>query len=645
MKTFGLTIDAQGSKDLDDAIWAIETNSGYEVFISVTDVAKHVSINSDIDILASNKSLNIYTDTNRITMLPENLTQQLTLLPKQNRDVLVLRVNLDSKGNILNYHFYQDNFRSLSKLSYDKVENIIKDKSSRLNPIMINCAIVASMLWKKRVPNIAILNDWNTAFDMEGNVLPNIKEGDLAQSIVHEFMILTNVIATDFLSKNNYNMIYRNQVPRPGERSGRYEVIPKGHYGLGVNTYGHFTSPMRRYVDLVNQRILISAIRKEPSPYDITKLSEYCAQSNVAFQKADIINKTSQGNFQIPVSHGLESLKKMDSIAFSKIISSFSCFDKHIFNEYIRRRDTGLLNINDIAKLLFSQNSPLKSNGKAELLGLLKNTERMPSKVWQVAKERNLLPCYESEIKQIDDNKWMSNITLGKYTSIQYGEDYDQVRDISILKLMSCFLGIEPLEMSSKLLLIDIKSEKNLEILCKQMGWKKPEYKVSAIKSDEYNDNSEVVYQGFVVVKNNDYTFTSPIAFSKSKKGIKQANAENALSNLKPYVNNLMKQQYKKNGVNISLFEQKIEKNEYWSKLQEFCIKYLLDYKIMWLKESQYPEFVECQLEIKYKDIILDSIGYGNNRFNAREMAASKLISLITGVDHDLENETWVKIS
>lgn len=640
MKTLGLTIDAQGSKDLDDAIWTVETKKGYEIFVSVTDVAKHVPIDSDIDIEASNKSLNVYMDNNRITMLPENLTQNLTLLPKQNRDVIVLRVNIDFQGNILNYHFYQDDFKSLSKLSYDKVENIIKDKDSRLNPIMINCAIVASILWKKRVPHVAILNDWNTAFDMDGNLLPNIQEGDLAQSIVHEFMILTNTLSTDFLNKNNYNMIYRNQVPRPGERSGRYEVIPKGHYGLGVNTYGHFTSPMRRYIDLINQRILISAIKKEPSPYNITQLSKYCAKSNFDFQKADIMNKTSLGNFQIPVSHGLESLKKMDSVTFSKVVSSFSSFDKNIFHEYMRRRDAGLLNISDIAKLLFSHNSPLRKQGKAELLGLLKNTERLPAKVWQVAKERNLLPNYESDITQLDTHKWMSNISVGKYTAIQYGENYDFVRDLSILKLMSCFLGIEPLEMSSELILIDMKSEKKLEILCKQMGWKKPDYKVTIIKDSEHDN--DIVYQGFVVVRNNDYTFTSPLAFSKNKKGIKQANAENALSNLKPYIDNLMRENYKTNGVDISLLEQKIDTNEYWSRLNEFCTKYLLDYKILWLKESHLPEFAECQIEIKHKDIIIDAIGYGNNRFNAREMASSKIISLITGIDYDLENRTWV---
>ncbi len=293
---------------------------GYKIIIAIADVAFYVREETALDNEAYKRGNSVYFPDMVIPMLPEKLSNDLcSLRPHQIRPTISAHITIDKLGNILEYNFNRSFIRSEHRLTYTQVQKHIdseyKNCDKKLASIITNLNAAYIALDKNRelrktldldVSEIKIYLD---KFGNIGSISP--KERLTAHKIVEEFMITANIAAAKQLQKTNQPIMYRihdlpaeekleaikpllasfglklpqgssikpehlNKVIKlcsQGKFSdGIKELIlrlqcqakysPKniGHFGLALKDYAHFTSPIRRYSDLLIHRALISGL-------------------------------------------------------------------------------------------------------------------------------------------------------------------------------------------------------------------------------------------------------------------------------------------------------------------------------------------------------------------------------------------------
>ena len=313
-----VTIDGADARDFDDAVFAEKTENGYHLIVAIADVAHYVRPGSALDDEAQHRGNSTYFPDRVIPMLPEKLSNDLcSLRPKENRACMAVHLYIDNHGRLQNYKFVRGLMKSAARLTYEQVqaarEGITDDTTGPLMKDVIEPLYEAyETLWKSREKRGAldldlperqiIINDQN---EMTG---VKLRERLDSHKLIEEFMVLANVAAATALEKDGEKAMYRchekpdamklddarqfieafglsmpkGQVMRPAQinevlkqaestpyshiisevilrsqTQARYETGNKGHFGLALQRYTHFTSPIRRYSDLEVHRCLI----------------------------------------------------------------------------------------------------------------------------------------------------------------------------------------------------------------------------------------------------------------------------------------------------------------------------------------------------------------------------------------------------
>lgn len=322
----GFTIDGKHSRDLDDAIWVTKNEYGYDVLVSIADVSEIVALDGEIDKDAFAKVETQYLRNFNKPMLPPELANnQLSLLPGDPKNTLSIHMTVSLTGEVLYYEPKLTVLKGVRRYSYEKVNTLLNypEDNKEAKPIRL-AQELAEILYANRIERgaLAIYEFGKSFTDEDGNLIDTDEESFHAQMIVQEFMIIANHCFAKFLVNNDCPALYKvhpvkevapdrdkilsqlrvcssikdkdaffNTMKSCFEKS-RYSESVSLHWGLNLAYYGHFTSPIRRYADLVNHRIVKAIMSGEPSPYTKEQLKEIAVHINNKRKEKEEIMKS-----------------------------------------------------------------------------------------------------------------------------------------------------------------------------------------------------------------------------------------------------------------------------------------------------------------------------------------------------------------
>ncbi|KGH23567.1 RNB domain-containing ribonuclease [Comamonas thiooxydans] len=313
-----IAIDSATTRDIDDAFSLKKVEQGYLLTVVIADPTSEVKIASEIDWHARKNVATVYRrDAAILKMLPPSISEdKCSLIRDKLRTSMVIQMNLDSSLAVTDTTIQFKQSKVTHSLDHAQISRVLAQPDHELQPTVKLAAMVAQQkLNQRRGAGALALYDLQKllATDEEGRIrLFESKEQVMGYIIVQEFMILTNVALANYLLQNDIPAIFRNHVPRQAAPSSTdmadtlqgwidhgnanleekamqlllqvgaaaYEPCVKGHYGLAETAYTHVTSPLRRYVDLVNIRQLKAFVEGAPIPYSQADLDQLAKHIN-----------------------------------------------------------------------------------------------------------------------------------------------------------------------------------------------------------------------------------------------------------------------------------------------------------------------------------------------------------------------------
>lgn len=314
-----VTIDGEDAKDFDDAIYAKRMPEGFQLIVAIADVAFYVQSHTALDKEAYKRGNSVYLPNMVVPMLPEILCNGVcSLRPKEERAAIACIMEIDFQGKIKKYEFKRAVIKSAARLTYKEVQDALDGKKnekvstiykSTLQPVFDAYLALNQARQKRGALNLET-QELKIKIDKEGNIIGIEKEEHyISHQIVEEFMIAANVCAAKALKKSKLPTMYRIHEKPQEEKlteiepllhnlklklpdmpalkpehfnkiiekcanqegigdlilrlqsQARYSPHNIGHFGLGLDDYAHFTSPIRRYADLLIHRALIKAYK------------------------------------------------------------------------------------------------------------------------------------------------------------------------------------------------------------------------------------------------------------------------------------------------------------------------------------------------------------------------------------------------
>lgn len=342
-----VTIDGEDAKDFDDAVYcAPRAKGGWTLYVAIADVAHYVRPNTALDREAYLRGNSVYFPGRVIPMLPEALSNNLcSLNPHVDRLVMVCEMSIHPTGRIMRYRFHEGVIKSNARLTYKQVYSMMEKKDRRMReqfkavvPHLEDLYDLFRVLQKARATRGAIDFDLPETKIVFG---PNRKIEKIvpyerfdSHKVIEECMLAANISAAKYLEKNKVPALYRvhegpteeklndlrrflsemalkmpsHREPVPDDYAHILRTIKdrpdahmiqtvllrsmsqavyspdnKGHFGLAFDAYAHFTSPIRRYPDLLVHRGLKQLIKKDAKPYieelALHKAGEHCSMT------------------------------------------------------------------------------------------------------------------------------------------------------------------------------------------------------------------------------------------------------------------------------------------------------------------------------------------------------------------------------
>ncbi len=307
-----VTIDPDDARDFDDAICVQRAGSDqWRLWVHIADVSHYVQPGGELDKEAQRRGNSTYLVDRVIPMLPEALSNELcSLKPSVDRLTKCVEFLLDAKGRVLKTRFYAAIIHSKRRFSYQEALTVIEGQpADALERMLHDAHHLAQHIRRARFKNGSLDLDFpenKIRLDERGRLLRiDRMENDVSHQLIEEFMLLANEAVAARLMKLNRPAIYRIHEAPKEERlaeyreqvlahhvpcgnlnkreeiqkllrrlatlpigaalkigflrslmRARYAVEPLGHYGLAKEKYTHFTSPIRRYADLIVHRVL-----------------------------------------------------------------------------------------------------------------------------------------------------------------------------------------------------------------------------------------------------------------------------------------------------------------------------------------------------------------------------------------------------
>ncbi len=314
-----MTIDGEDARDFDDAI-SIEKldNANYKLGVHIADVSFYVKQGDAVDLEAYKRGTSVYFPESVIPMLPERLCNDLcSLKENQDRPTLSCVMTINENGNVIDYEICSSVIKSRARMTYTNVQKILdKDKKTiekykDLTKHIFLMEELADILIKKREKDGSVdldVKESQIIVDNKGEIFVNATKKDKAHGLIEEFMILANCTVAEYMYFLEKPFIYRvhgepteerlenfydflkgvgvnakrkkegvypkdfqlilknaqdkatftliNRVMLRTMQKAKYSAEDIGHFGLSSKHYCHFTSPIRRYPDLVIHRII-----------------------------------------------------------------------------------------------------------------------------------------------------------------------------------------------------------------------------------------------------------------------------------------------------------------------------------------------------------------------------------------------------
>lgn len=338
-----VTIDDETARDFDDAVYCESRDEGFRLWVAIADVSHYVKAGDALDTEARLRGNSVYFPRRVIPMLPEVLSNQLcSLNPDVDRLCMVCEMDIEARGQISRYRFYPAVMHSKARLTYSAVAAALEHPTGKaarqMKPLMAqvrNLKQVYETLAKARTRRGAI--EFETIqtrmhFDDRGKIERITPvERNVAHRIIEECMLAANVSASDFLQSSSHPLLFRvHEGPTPeklvalrqflGEfglqlsggdeprardyarvlrkvrerpdaqllqtvmlrslQQAVYSPENKGHFGLAYDSYTHFTSPIRRYPDLLIHRSIKAALGSEHYvPGDWHDVARHCSET------------------------------------------------------------------------------------------------------------------------------------------------------------------------------------------------------------------------------------------------------------------------------------------------------------------------------------------------------------------------------
>ena len=347
-----ITIDGKDAKDLDDAVCVQETDTGYTLSVHIADVSHYVREGNPLDKSAFQRGTSVYFADRVVPMLPKKLSNGIcSLNPNEDRLTLSCVMKLDKSGNVTDHYLTEGIIRSKERMTYEDVTEILVNKNESLlkryeiiSDQLFLMEKLAMILRKKRFSKGSIDFDFPEAkiiLDENGKAIDVQKYSTtVSNHIIEEFMLITNKTVAEFLFWTNTPFVYRiHEKPteeklhnfndfignfgfmikhnsddiHPSEFSNilnkikgteyermistvmlrslmkaEYSPSNKGHFGLAFDYYCHFTSPIRRYPDLMCHRIIKEFLKGEISEKRLNDLKAKCEKTAKASSEAEI---------------------------------------------------------------------------------------------------------------------------------------------------------------------------------------------------------------------------------------------------------------------------------------------------------------------------------------------------------------------
>ncbi len=314
-----MTIDGEDARDFDDAISIEKLENGtYKLGVHIADVSFYVKQGDAVDIEAFSRGTSVYFPESVIPMLPERLCNDLCSLKEdEDRPTLSCVMTVDKTGSVLDYEICPSVIKSRARMTYTNVQKILDkdqktiEKYEHLTSQIFLMEELADILTGKREKDGSVDLDVKESVitvDKKGEIFVSATKKDKAHGLIEEFMILANCTVAEYMYFLEKPFIYRihgepteerlenfydflkgigvnakrkkegvypkdfqlilknardkatftliNRVMLKTMQKAKYSAVDVGHFGLSLKHYCHFTSPIRRYPDLVIHRII-----------------------------------------------------------------------------------------------------------------------------------------------------------------------------------------------------------------------------------------------------------------------------------------------------------------------------------------------------------------------------------------------------
>ncbi len=402
--SFFVTIDGETAKDFDDAVYAENHKEYFKLLVGIADVSHYVKEGSALDKEAFDRGNSVYFPRRVIPMLPEKLSNGLcSLNPHVDRLVMIADMVITKKGEVESYEFYPAVINSKHRLTYTLVDQLIfqkqnqKEHPKELIEHLNTLKSVYEVLSEARNKRHAIEFDRiesQILFDEGGKIKDIVPLArNEAHRLIEECMLAANVCAADYLLSKKIGLFRNHEKPKEEKleilksvlsdfkvhmegglspdvkdyeelinkiknkenfqmlqtmilrsmQQANYGAENKGHFGLAYEKYTHFTSPIRRYPDLVVHRLIKSFLNKKKlKAENLESIGNHCSSSE---RRADEATRD--------VENWLKCFYMKDRVGekFDVVISSVTNFG--IFVEIPRLHIEGLVHVTELGNDYF----------------------------------------------------------------------------------------------------------------------------------------------------------------------------------------------------------------------------------------------------------------------------------------------------
>ena len=349
-----ITIDGADAKDLDDAVYVEKLENGnYKLIVAIADVSHYVKKDTVLDLEARHRGNSVYLVDRVLPMFPKEISNGIcSLNEKEEKLTFSCEMEIDLKGDIVNYEVYKSVIKSVHRMTYKDVNAILDGDKDLINEysdiyeMLKQMLELSKILRAKKFTRGSIdfeLPELKVVLDEDNNKVEKVllRDRGEGEKIIEDFMIAANetvaeriywlelasiyrthekpdrekiVVLNEILAKfgykiPNFDNLHPKQFQEIIERSkdketsmlvhktilralkqARYTVEDIGHFGLSSSHYTHFTSPIRRYADLMVHRVLFSSIDnsvKQLKLADLDKIAQHISKTERVAMKAE----------------------------------------------------------------------------------------------------------------------------------------------------------------------------------------------------------------------------------------------------------------------------------------------------------------------------------------------------------------------